>query len=66
MSDTLLKATKTINNLELTILIISNLINKETNDYYSIGEQVMKLLYMKHIVESCKFIYFIDDVIFIN
>lgn len=43
MNDTLIKVTKTINDLEKTKLIISNLINKETKDYYSIGEQVMRL-----------------------
>jgi len=43
MNDTLIKVTETINNLEKTKLIISNLINKETKDYYSIGEQVMRL-----------------------
>jgi len=43
MKDTLIKVTETINNLEKTKLIISNLINKETKDYYSIGEQVMRL-----------------------
>ena len=43
MNDTLIKVTETINNLEKTRLIISNIINKETKDYYSIGEQVIKL-----------------------
>lgn len=43
MSDTLKKVTETINNLEKTKLIISNIINKETEDYYSIGEQVRTL-----------------------
>ena len=33
MNDTLMKVTETINNLEKTKLIISNLINKETKDY---------------------------------
>ncbi|MBU3217858.1 MerR family transcriptional regulator (plasmid) [Clostridium estertheticum] len=43
MNDTLIKVTETINNLEKTKLILSNLINKETKDYYSIGEQVIRL-----------------------
>ena len=43
MNDTLIKVTDTITNLEKTKLIISNLINKETKDYYSIGEQVIRL-----------------------
>lgn len=43
MNDTLKKITATINNLEKTKLIISNIINKETEDYYSIGEQVRTL-----------------------
>ncbi|MPQ31345.1 MerR family transcriptional regulator [Clostridium estertheticum] len=43
MNDTLVKVTETINNLEKTKLILSNLINKETKDYYSVGEQVIRL-----------------------
>lgn len=43
MNATLIKVTETINNLEKTKLIISNLINKETKDYYSVGEQVVRL-----------------------
>ena len=43
MNDTLKKVTETINNLEKTRLVISNIINKETNNYYSIAEQVKRL-----------------------
>lgn len=43
MDDTLKKVTETISNLEKTKLIISSIINKETKDYYSVGEQVRTL-----------------------
>lgn len=43
MNDTLKKVTETINNLEKTRLVISNILDKETKDYYSVGEQVRRL-----------------------
>jgi Predicted transcriptional regulators len=43
MKDTLDKITETISNLEKSKLIISSIINKDLQDYNTIGEQVRKL-----------------------
>jgi len=43
MRDTLIKITETISNLEKSKLVLTNIINKDLEDYVGIGEQVRKL-----------------------